>query len=179
MEIVIDKDIKLCKILVEDAEILYDIIDSQREYLQEWLPFVPLTTSSRDTKDFIEMTLAKPEEEQDLTFTIHYRGEVVGLIGYKDTDYVNRRVELGYWISYDYQGQGIMTRATRKLCEYAFDVLKLHRVQIRCGVGNIASGNIPKRLGFSFEGIERDGEYHPDNRYIDLEVYSLLQGELQ
>jgi ribosomal-protein-serine acetyltransferase len=35
---------------------------------------------------------------------------------------------------------------------------------------------IPKRIGFKFEGIERCGEKH-DNRFIDLEVYSLLRKE--
>jgi len=38
--------------------------------------------------------------------------------------------------------------------------MDMNRVQIRCGVGNDKSSAIPRRLGFTFEGIERAGERH-------------------
>jgi ribosomal-protein-serine acetyltransferase len=52
--------------------------------------------------------------------------------------------------------------------------MDMNRIQIKCGVGNSRSSNVPKRLGFHFEGIEQDGEKHK-NRFIDLEVYSMLK----
>jgi len=58
----------------------------------------------------------------------------------------------------------------------AFRNMDMNRVQIRCGVGNDKSSAIPRRLGFTFEGIERAGERH-NHVYIDLEVYSLLKRE--
>jgi len=64
----------------------------------------------------------------------------------------------------------------RKLVEFAFRNMEMNRVQIRCGVGNHKSAAIPRRLGFTLEGIERAGERH-DHSYIDLEVYSLLKKE--
>ena len=49
---------------------------------------------------------------------------------------------------------------------------RLPRIQIKCAVENRSSSNIPKRLGFKFEGIERDGEPLIGNVFTDLEVYS-------
>jgi ribosomal-protein-serine acetyltransferase len=69
-----------------------------------------------------------------------------------------------------------MTRSCEALIKYAFEELKLNKVQIKCGVDNIRSCNIPKQLKFTFEGIERDGEYL-NKRFMDLKVYSLLRKE--
>jgi ribosomal-protein-serine acetyltransferase len=70
-----------------------------------------------------------------------------------------------------------MTRAVKKLCQYAFEDLGINRIQIKCAVGNISSINIPGRLGFTLEGIERDGELLSGNKFTDLEVYSKLKSD--
>jgi len=70
-----------------------------------------------------------------------------------------------------------MTSAVDCLCKYAFEELEMNRVQICCAVENTSSSNIPRRLGFQFEGIERAGELFPDGIFADIEVYSLLKNE--
>jgi ribosomal-protein-serine acetyltransferase len=52
----------------------------------------------------------------------------------------------------------------------------MNKIQIKCGVENTRSCNIPKQLNFTYEGIEREGEWLR-NRYQDLKVYSLLRKE--
>jgi len=107
---------------------------------------------------------------------IWFKGEFAGLIGFKDTDPVNKKTELGYWIIEKMQGKGIVTNAVKKLVDYSFQNLKMNRVQIKVAVGNRRSSAIPKRLGFRLEGIERDGEKH-QNRFFSLEVFSILKKE--
>ena len=53
----------------------------------------------------------------------------------------------------------------------------MNRIQIQCAVGNTKSSNIPRRLGFTLEGIARAGELQADGRFSDIEVYSLLREE--
>jgi ribosomal-protein-serine acetyltransferase len=74
------------------------------------------------------------------------------------------------------QGKGIITLCVKKLVFYSFQKLKLNRIQIKVAVGNQKSAAIPQRLGFHFEGVERDGEKHND-RFFNLEVYSLLHSD--
>jgi ribosomal-protein-serine acetyltransferase len=52
----------------------------------------------------------------------------------------------------------------------------LHRVEIRCGVGNTRSRKIPERLGFAFEGTLREAIW-VNGRFHDLAVYGLLETE--
>jgi len=83
----------------------------------------------------------------------------------------------GKGLSDKYQKQGIVTKSVDKLCDFAFNKLGLNRIQIKCAVENRSSINIPKRLGFRFEGIERQGERLSSGFYTDLEIYSKLKHE--
>lgn len=173
----IDNDIELRQLEQADAMDIFDAIDSQREYLGKWLPFVAFTKDVSDSEEFVSSVINAPKERFELQFTIRKGDQFIGLIGFKDTDRANKKTEIGYWLSEKYQKQGIITRSVEKLCDFAFNELNLNRVQIKCAVGNQRSKNVPKRLGFKFEGIERHGELLTGNIFTDLEIYSKLKSD--
>lgn len=177
LEIVVSDRIRLCEIELTDAEDIFTTIDTQREYLGKWLPFVEMTRSVDFSRDFIKSVLDAPLESRNFNFTIRYDGCFVGLAGFRDTDYFNRKTEIGYWLSQPFQKMGIVTESVLALLGYAFTEMDMNRVTIKCGVGNIPSRNIPVRLNFTLEGVERAGELFPDGHFIDLEVYSMLKSE--
>ncbi len=179
MTITVNDSIKLKQLELSDAPDIFRIIDSQREYLRQWLPFVDYTKEVTDTRLFIISTLETSEKSHDYTFVIHLEGKFVGLIGFKDTDKTNQKTEIGYWLSEEYQKRGIVTQSVRRLVEFAFEELGMNRIQIKCATGNIPSKKIPQRLGFSLEGIERDGELLSDGKFTDLEVYSMLKNNFR
>ena len=158
------------------APVIFGAIDANRESLRRWLPFVDQTQNVRDTETFINSVVEKSPADYNEVYSIWYREEFAGLIAYKDTDRINRKTELGYWIVEKFRGKGIMTKSVIKLIDFAFRKLNINRIQIKVAVGNLKSSAIPKRLNFTLEGIERDGEKH-HNRFLDLEVYSLLKKE--
>lgn len=167
------EDISIRLLQADDAKDIYDVIDAQRAYLGRWLPFVESTTSVAVIQAFVDSAL----NSEDKTFTIRKGEQCVGLIGFKATDKANCKTEIGYWLSEECQGRGIMTRAVEALCRQDFEALGMNRVQIKCAIGNTPSSNIPKRLGFQFEGVERAGELFVDGNFVDIEVYSLLKNE--
>ncbi|MCL2561237.1 MAG: GNAT family N-acetyltransferase [Rikenellaceae bacterium] len=177
MAIHLFEDISLHSLVSGDVADIFETIDSQRDYLGKWLPFVALTRSVDFTRSFVDSVLNAPRDSFEPTFTIRKSGKFVGLIGFKSTDKANRKTEIGYWLSGPFQGQGIATRAVKALCEYAFTELDMNRVQVKCAVGNDPSSLIPKRLGFIFEGIERAGELNSDGIFRDIEIYSILKSE--
>ena len=168
----VDKELYLRKISFNDADEVFALVDANRDYLGKWLPFVTSTKSVKNTLAFIDQ-LQKPYS-REMVFTIIYHGKIAGLIGFKDIDRANRKIEIGYWITAENEGNGIVTRCCKATIDMAFEKMKMNRVQIKCGVKNIRSINIPRRLGFQFEGVERAGEMH-NNKFIDLEVYSMLK----
>ena len=118
------------------------------------------------------------DEVREYVFVIYYKKAFAGLIGFKQSDSINRKTEMGYWICESVQGNGIATKSVQALMKFAFSELLVNRIQIKCAVGNLKSKNIPKRLGFVFEGIERDGERMSNGSYCDIEVYSFLKRQM-
>ena len=165
--------ILLKQVELSDAEDIFQTINSQRAYLGKWLPFVAVSLAIENTVFFIDKMLN--DTQDNYIFVIHYDGIFAGLIGFKANDKQNKRTEIGYWLSETYQKKGIVTQSVKSMCQFAFDELRMNRIQIRCAVGNEPSKKIPQKLGFVFEGIERDGELLTGGVFTDLEVYSKLK----
>lgn len=156
-----------------DGKGLFKILDSERQSLRVWLPFVDYSLSENDTEGYVDSVL----ESENQQYILLYENETVGLIGFNHFDGANKRVEIGYWLSPKYEGKGIVTQAVECLLKIAFEDFEINRVQIKVAVDNQKSKKIPVRLGFQFEGIERDGELLVDNKFTDIAVYSLLKKE--
>jgi ribosomal-protein-serine acetyltransferase len=177
MRIIVDSEIVLNQVEASDSFEIFNTINSQREYLVRWLPFVAFTKEISDTERFVDSVINASDDKFEYIFTIRKKGEFVGLIGFKDTDKPNRKTEIGYWLSEKFQKQGIITKSVEKLCDFAFSTQGMNRIQIKCATENTSSKNIPIRLGFKFEGIEREGELLRDNHFTDLEIYSKLKSD--
>jgi ribosomal-protein-serine acetyltransferase len=173
----VDKEVELKQLDQSDIEDIFYTIDTQREYLGKWLPFVEFTREVSDTERFVNSVINAPENRFEYVFAIRVSGIFAGLIGFKDTDRLNKKTEIGYWLSERFQKQGIVTNSVEKLCDFAFNKLKMNRVQIKCAVDNKPSSTIPKKLGFKLEGIERQGELLSGGFFTDLEVYSKLKSD--
>ena len=178
MIIDIDNGLLLRQLQESDVVVIFNTIDSQRDYLGKWLPFVAFTKEVADTEKFVTAAVNAPEEQFEYIFTIRKHHEFIGIIGFKQTDRINKKTEIGYWLSEPFQKQGIVTKAVEKLCDFAFHKLDINRIQIKCAVDNTSSSKIPQRLGFVFEGIERQGELLTGDVFADLEVYSKLKSDL-
>jgi ribosomal-protein-serine acetyltransferase len=174
--LIIDHEVTLR--LFEEADVaeIFALIDRNRAHLREWLPWVDYNTSPDDSLKFIRHSQQQYLNNEGFQLGICYQERLAGVIGYHAVNWPNRHVEIGYWLGAEFQGNGLMTRACRALVDYAFERLMLNRVAILCATGNARSRAIPERLGFTQEGIVRDGEWLYDH-FVDLVIYSMLARE--
>jgi [ribosomal protein S5]-alanine N-acetyltransferase len=86
------------------------------------------------------------------------------------------RAELGYWIGVPYWGQGYATEAARRVVQYAFEDLGLHKVYATHLARNPASGRVMRKIGMQQEGVQRQHVLKWDV-YEDLVNYGILAGE--
>jgi ribosomal-protein-serine acetyltransferase len=160
----------------DDADAIYDIVDANRSYLAEWLPWVP-ASSLESIREFIAR--ARQQAAADNGFQaviVDESGAVAGFVGFHGIDWNHRSTGLGYWLAANQQGRGTMTQAVRALTTHAFERWGLNRVEIRVAPGNSRSAAIPERLGFVKEGVLRQAERHGDE-FKDNVVYSMLASE--
>jgi ribosomal-protein-serine acetyltransferase len=152
---------------------VFEVVDRERNYLREWLPWVDMSTEVEDTLNFIKTSLQQFAGNDGFSAGIWSGDEFIGGIGTHRIDWLYRRVEIGYWIAQKYQGRGIVTDACRAVIDHAFDEWKLNRVEIHCATGNAKSCAIPKRLGFQLEGLLREAQLL-NGEYQDINVYGML-----
>lgn len=172
--LIVSNEILLHQIELQDASIIYDAIDNNREWLSIWLPFVQLTKEVKDTKAFISSVIEKRKTTGNEVYTIWYRGDFAGIIGFHNTDRFSEKTEVGYWLIQEMTSKGIITSSLKALIRHAFENMMINRITLKCAVDNKASERVALRNGFYFEGIERQGE-KLDNKFLDLKIYSYLK----
>ncbi len=172
----VDDDITLRWPSLDDMAAVFRLVDSNREHLGRWLPFVEITLSPEDERPWVEGQLAARISGASTPPLIMRLDVLVGTISAMHLDSPDRAGEIGYWLAEDAQGKGIVTRACRALLDHVFNDRDMHRIQIRAATENTRSRALPERLGFTYEGIQRQAEY-VGGRFRDLAVYSILAHE--
>jgi len=159
-----------------DAAAVYALVDTSRDHLRAWLPWVDASRSVEYTREFFEHVVEQRARGTTAAYLILERGRIAGMIGLHDIDWTNRSFLIGYWVAARAEGRGLITRACRALVEVAFDQWDMERAVIHCGVGNRRSSAVARRLGFTLEGVARHAQLL-HGQFIDLEVWSLLRAE--
>jgi ribosomal-protein-serine acetyltransferase len=175
---VISDELSLNMLTPADASNLFLLIDSNRAYLRQWLPWLNIVSSPSNSLYFIEECTADINTNRSLTLGIFLNAMLIGIISTHSIDWQNKKTTLGYWLASSFQGNGFTTIACEILIEYLFNEIELNRVGIHCSTLNQKSIAIPKRLNFKKEGILREAEWLYDH-YEDHVVYSLLHSEIK
>jgi ribosomal-protein-serine acetyltransferase len=158
------------------ADALWALTEADRAHARVFLPWVDSSRSVEDSLTYIKRSLERFAAGNGMSLGIWVDNKLVGGVGFHYFDRSHKKTEIGYWLAGWMEGQGIMTRCVARLLEYAFDELKLNRVEIRCATANQRSRRIPERLGFIQEGVLRQAGWVNDH-YEDHIVYSLLAPE--
>ena len=161
----IDTDISLCVRTKNEALELFNLIQKNKKHLSKFLVWVEYTKSVSDSKSFIDQKMKEFINGESCDFGIYFQDKIIGSAGLIKIDKNNKSGEIGYWISKDYEGQGIVTKVVKKLIEIGKKKYKLHRIEIQMLVENTRSKAVPERLGFTHEGTMKDvvmrkGKFH-------------------
>lgn len=159
--------------LLQDAPVVFETVDRNRDHLRPWLAWVDKTRSPEDSRAFLQRSYHEMAEGRTFLAAIWVEDTFAGFIDLHAIHPVNRVGEIGYWLDKRFTGRGIMTRACRAMVDFGFDRLKLNRIEIHCAVENRASCAIPERLGFTRESIRRQSVRLYD-RFVDMAIYVML-----
>ncbi len=105
--------------------------------------------------------------------------KAIGTIGFEEDKYrphIQSR-ELGYSMSEDYWGRGLMTEAAKAVIHYGFESMQLETICICTGPENKRSQSVIRKCGFSYEGTLRKAYKIYDGTVRDVLCYSLMREE--
>lgn len=158
-------------------------LDDLFEYTQDEETARYVTWNANQTieqaEQFLNYVLSNYDQGKEAPWAIVWKetGKMIGTI-----DFIhlllddNKQTELGYALSRQFWGKGIVTEAVARVMAYGFEELKLERIQARCMEQNIGSARVMEKVGMTYEGTLRrlifiKGAFH------DVKMYAILRDE--
>jgi putative acetyltransferase len=172
------------KILLTPRLILRPFLESDLEDFYEyakspnigpnagWPPHTNIEESRQILTSFIE-------GNEVMAIVLKETNKVIGSIGvHKDR---LRSTEdskmLGYVLSEDYWGQGLVAEASKAVINYVFEELEVGLLSIEHYPTNLQSKRVIEKCGFTYEGTLRQGTKLYDGKVLDLVCYSMTKEE--
>jgi ribosomal-protein-serine acetyltransferase len=171
----VSADIILRLMTKEDAQVQFDSIQKNREFLRKYLNWVDKVENIQNTLDKIQLDHENFKKGESLELGIFYKEQFVGRVGFHEI--TKHAAEIGYWLDEEFNGLGIITQSVEKITEYGIHTLKKHRIVIKMDINNFPSKSIPKRLGFTYEGTERESSRALNGNWRSTEVWSFIESD--
>jgi [ribosomal protein S5]-alanine N-acetyltransferase len=144
---------------MRDFEAWAALRSNSRAFLRPWEPTWPANDLTR-TAFRARLRRYSQDVRADAAYPFYiFRVTDGTLLGGLTLGQIRRGVaqtaSLGYWMGERHAGKGYMTAAVRALLPYAFNALRLRRIEAACLPENIASIRLLERVGFTREGYAR------------------------
>ncbi len=113
-----------------------------------------------------------------ITYTEDGETRLVGQLTISGITYGSARWGMaGYWVDREVAGRGVVPTALAMGADYAFTVLKLHRIEVAIRPENVNSLRVVAKLGFRPEGM-RPSYMHVNGDWRDHLMFALHAEEL-
>jgi N-acetyltransferase len=143
-----------------------------------WTYALSVANTPERMATYIENAIAGRLNENTYPFIVLDKrsNQYAGSTRLYDIQIENASTQLGYtWYGKQFQGSGINKNCKYLLLEFAFDILKMERVEFRADNENTRSINAMKSIGCQVEGVLRSNAYKPCGTRRNSIVLSILK----
>jgi len=157
-------------ITIDDAELTFAWRNGERAKLLQ---------RGATTIDEQRIWITAKLKTNELNFVIEYRDTPVGMIALLDISHLHKSVQMGRLLLGEEAFVGkapVAFEADLMLCDYAFDVLKMHKIHGDIMEDNYGMLKTRFYLGYKQDGILRD-HYVYDGEYKNTVAVSILEDE--
>ena len=161
----------------DKSDLIANINDAD---VTKFLRKVPFPYGEKDANWYLnkckEDITKKPREEHSFAIELKKTGDFLGAVGLSEIDEFSGNATIGYWLGKKAWRNGYMYEASKEILHFAFEDLKLRRIDIEADVDNEASNGLIKKLGFQYEGMRR--QYRKTNatrKTPDANQYGMLK----
>jgi ribosomal-protein-alanine N-acetyltransferase len=154
-----------------DARSLYSALCRPEVRRVTWPP----PASVEAFKGFIEWALAERETGKYICYGIVPRGrdDAVGVFELRSLQPGFFRGELGFVMDPDAWSTGIFSEGARMVLQFAFDIVKVHRIEARVAVTNGRGNAALRKIGARQEGVLQ-AAFVSEGHYVDQNLWAIL-----
>ncbi len=176
------------EIILENENVLLRPLKKEDSFLLEefslnepelWKYSLTPADGLENLNKYIDQALKEKELKTSYPFIVVDKctNKIAGSTRFYDYRKVHKTVQLGFtWYGKEFQGTGLNKNCKFLLLEYAFEKMKLERVEFRADAKNARSIAAMKSIGYVEEGILRNNCTAP-NGLRDSIVLSILKDE--
>ncbi|MFM7728246.1 MAG: GNAT family N-acetyltransferase [Flavobacteriales bacterium] len=147
---------------------------------ENWQFGLENAAGEENLRKYIDQALEGRQNGQAIPFIIFDKqsNTYAGSTRYYQINLKHRRLAVGYsWLGNDFKRTGLNANVKYLMLEYAFESLKMERVEFMADALNERSIHSILSLGATFEGIHRSHAEKPDGNRRDTAVFSILKKE--
>lgn len=159
---------------LEQADLEYRVLLLNNDEIAPYLNVAEKFTLPKTQKWFSK--IENDSTRQDFVFM--GKDEKVGMGGLSNISLTDKNCELYMYMDVNFQGKGLGYLCGKKLCEYAFNILKLEKVILYTFANNYRANSLYEKIGFKLEGTLRKQTFK-DEKLQDRNIYGLLKNELK
>jgi len=163
--ILITERLTLRQLVIKDEQEIFALrSDSEiNKYLDR-----KIANTIDDARNFINSVNENINKNDSVYWAITFRDKnmLVGTICLFSFSDENDKCEIGYELLTDFQGKGIMKEAVEKVIDYAFNTIKVKKIEAFFHRDNQSSIKLLKK--FSFRDSNEPGKTDPDLIYYHL-----------
>lgn len=136
----------------------------------------PLITTQEEALEFISAMDTNVNNNSVINWAITTKenDQLIGMIGYYRMKPENYRAEVGYILSAEYHGQGIMTEALQRVVQFGFEEMGLNSIEAVIDPENYGSEKVVLKNNFVKEGHFKEHTFF-EGKFFDSVFYSLLK----
>jgi len=146
-----------------------------------WFYSLVRANGEENLENYIDIALQAKENKTQFPFVVFDKqtNQYAGSTRFYDINFPFKTLQLGYtWYGKGFQGTGLNKHCKYLLLEFAFETLKMERVEFRADANNAKSIAAMRSIGCKVDGILRSNMPTFDS-YVrrDSIVLSILKGE--
>ncbi|MDO7908711.1 GNAT family protein [Paenibacillus sp. JX-17] len=165
--------LKLRKFTIHDAQHMFDYSS-----MPEVSTYVPWETHKKieDTLEFLNFVFKQYRQGKLAPWAIEYKEnrKVIGTIDFVAWSTPHHSAEIGFILSKEYWGRGLVVEAALKVIDFGFEHMKLNRIEALCIVENVQSQRVLQKIGMSLDGVSKE-KYLIKEKFRDMAAYSILK----
>ena len=150
---------------------------SNKNILNNLRDGLPYPYTEKDAEEYIDFIL-NSNPNDTFAYAIDVDGRAVGSIGaFRQRNIHFRTAELGYYLSEEYWGRGIMTIAVKQICEKLFSETDILRIFAEPFENNAGSRRVLENAGFQLEGILKNNAFK-NGKVSNMALYSYTRNSI-
>lgn len=155
----------------EDGPQVYQLILNNMPWLNDFHSrWIEAIHTPADAGWYVRTQLAAWLTQQSYHFGVWDKdqAELIGLVRIFDIDWQIPKSFLEFFIAPEFSQKGIMTEVLLKVTDFAFDELKLEKLNLKLAMDNYAGQRLARKCGFRREGDLRSEFKMPGGELIDI-----------